>query len=322
MGEAAFQDLFIEDDASAIDAAQATRQVLIDTQERMGMMLDIMPMGLLIHTEQGILFANQQACSMLQTPNDQIVGQHLLDFIDPGETEAVSAQLRASFRSADTMQSRESVLSGARGQRIDIKLISSRLPWQGTPVVQVLLQDVSDLKRKEERLRQLSVTDELTGAFNRRHVLNEAEFHLMGAGTPGFAFSVILMDIDHFKHVNDTFGHAAGDLALVALSRTCDAALANHFPGGEAVFSRLGGEEFLVILPGHPLDRARTIAEDLRRAVASLRIDTAQRPFSFTISMGVAEFSQGDMGIDGLLSRADRLLYKAKRDGRNRVVAA
>ena len=313
---------FFLDEDVADGAARATQQALIDTQERMGMMLDIMPMGLLIHTRQGILFANREACRMLDAACEELVGQHLLDFVAGPDVDRVLRQINDSFHDASAMQKQETLILSRGGAATNIKLISSRLPWRGTPVIQILLQDVSDLKKNELRLQRLSITDELTGAFNRRHVFSEARRQMRIAAEEGFPLSVVLMDIDHFKRINDTFGHAAGDLALVDLTRTLTRLL-HEEAGGEAVFSRLGGEEFLALLPGMDADEASVLAERMRQAVAALRVDGPRGGFGFTMSLGVATTdAAGGATFDNLVSRADGALYKAKSGGRDRMVRA
>lgn len=308
-------------DDGAQDAAEATQQALIDTQQRLGMMLDIMPMGLLIHTEQGILFANQEACRMLGAEKTHLIGQHVLDFIDPEEFDAVQDQMQRSFSDGSEVISEESVLRAGIGPAVSIKLISARLPWVGTPVIQLLFQDVSDLKIKELALERLSTIDELTGAFNRRHVFAAAAGY-MEADIPLMSdLSVVLLDVDHFKKINDRYGHGVGDQALIALAR-CATELVNSGGGEKGVFARVGGEEFLVLLPEVGPKAAIAFAEKLRRAIGLIEIPTSEGAFGFSISAGVASRTSMDTDFDKLVARADAALYEAKNLGRNRVVIA
>jgi diguanylate cyclase (GGDEF)-like protein/PAS domain S-box-containing protein len=319
MGRTAREAFLFDVDETGLGAAQETQRALIDTQERMGMMLDLMPMGLLIHTQQGILFANQEACGMLQVSKHQAIGHHFLDFIAGHEFDSVKRQFEESFDSKTSMQKHETNIVRRDGTAICIRLLSCRLPWQGTPVIQVLLQDVTDLKMKEQKLRQLTITDELTGAYNRRHLFDCAAMVLEHSDDPGFALAIISLDVDHFKKINDTHGHAIGDVALRRLAQ-----IANTVIGAsgnkESLFARIGGEEFLLLLPKTLRAQAEILAEQLRAAIAATRIETPDGRFGFTASMGVATFAATDKGFDGLLSRADLALYEAKRSGRNRVV--
>lgn len=305
---------FVEDDA-AFDAARQTHQTLIDTQERMGMMLDIMPMGLLIHTEQGILFANQEACHMLEVTNEAVVGQHFLDFVAQSHFAAVMEQFETSFGGAD-IQTQETRLTRSNGEDLHIKLISCKLPWHGNPVIQVLLQDVTDLKKTEQKLRLLSERDPLTGAYNRRYAMREAENSL--SAPDASSMGLVLIDADHFKTVNDTFGHAAGDAALIALAEI-GTELTNAWPGERlAPFCRFGGEEFLALLPGCDETQVRDFAERLRRGIERRSIVGPDGKFSITVSIGVSAAQPGSC-FDTALARADKALYIAKAAGRNRV---
>lgn len=312
-------DLFLEDDAASLGAAELTKKTLIDTQERMGMMLDLMPMGLLIHTEQGIIFANQEACRLLQISQAQAIGHHFLDFVSLDEIDPVRHQIEESFVNEAAMYSREMKITRADGTEVHIKLISCRLPWQGNPVIQVLLQDVSDLKHTEQKLRRMTITDELTGAYNRRHAFYEGALYIDPHHQPRIPLSVVLLDLDHFKKVNDTYGHAAGDLALVNLTRVGNEIIKSARGTDSAMFARIGGEEFLLLLPGLGLSAAAELAEKLRHAIETIRIDTPAGSFGYTASMGVAIYRGDDRSFDGLLLRCDAALYEAKSSGRNCV---
>ncbi|MDB5562594.1 MAG: cyclic-guanylate-specific phosphodiesterase [Hyphomicrobiales bacterium] len=308
---------FLDDDEeTGFGVAEITQKAIIDTQERMGVMLDVMPMGFLFHTVQGILFANQEACGMLQVSKTAAVGHHLLDFVAESEFEAVREQLDNSFYNEDSMHKLETRLSRPDGTEVNIRLLSCRLPWQGTPVLQVLLQDVTDLKLTEQKLRRLATIDDLTGAYNRRHVFDEAAMHLARGD---IELSIIMLDIDHFKRINDTYGHAVGDLALRRMTQVCNDVLAAAGKSDET-FARVGGEEFLVLLPATSEAEAQRLAEDLRLAVNATSIELPTISIGITVSLGVCTYRSNDHGFDGLLSRCDVALYRAKDAGRNCVV--
>ena len=170
-----------------------------------------------------------------------------------------------------------------------------------------------ELKGAFERIEQLAIRDELTATFNRRslmEMLARERSRFERLGTP---LSVCLVDLDQFKSVNDTLGHAAGDAVLRHLPQVAVAGLR-----GLDVFGRFGGEEFLLVLPGTDLPGARAVAERMRAAIEAAQFPgiPASRPISVTI--GVAEIARGE-DIAGLLARADRALYAGKAAGRNRV---
>ncbi|WP_404384232.1 diguanylate cyclase [Caenispirillum salinarum] len=171
------------------------------------------------------------------------------------------------------------------------------------------------LRRQHLDLERLATTDTLTGALNRRAFMARLETETQRAGRHGHDFAVLMLDIDHFKRINDTRGHAAGDQALVAFADT----LRGHLRDTDSL-GRLGGEEFAVLLPETGADGAATLAERLRAAVAAARVTTDAATFGFTTSAGLASFA-GDTP-ESLLRRADGALYRAKEGGRDRVVAA
>jgi diguanylate cyclase (GGDEF)-like protein/PAS domain S-box-containing protein len=313
-------DLF-EDSAPGLGAAQLTQQSLVDTQERLGALLEALPIGLLIHTAQGILYANPKAAELFDTSGATLVGQHLLDHIAREDANGVQTALDRALDS-ETTHAVEAAIERPDDSRRVANVVVGRLPWAGNPVVQIILQDVTDQKRAEASLRQLSITDELTGAYNRRHVFYEAGLYIDAASASGLPMSVALLDIDHFKAVNDTYGHAAGDAALIGLTRLVQGLLPSFRDTDSAMFGRIGGEEFVVLLPGVGAKRACDIADRLRKAIGSLRIETAAGELAFTSSFGVATYEAADGTFDVMLSRADGALYAAKLQGRNRVVLA
>jgi len=313
-------DLFKSDD-DGLGAAVLTQQSLIDTQERLGAMLDVMPIGLLIHTQQGILFANRAACDLLRTPQERLVGQHMLDYIRSNDLDRVSDQFQQSFSGETPTFEIEAVVQiGDRPPRL-CRMISSNLPWPGNPVIQVLVQDITDQKRAEHSLRQLTITDELTGAYNRRHASYEAALYM--DGDRSVPFSAVMVDIDHFKKINDSYGHAAGDTALKRLTLLANELLPTIEGSDSSIFARIGGEEFVMLLPGLSDSAAQAAADRFRRVVERMKIDLGDAgELGFTISAGVATACSCDADFDALLKRADAALYEAKETGRNRVIVA
>lgn len=176
-----------------------------------------------------------------------------------------------------------------------------------------LRQRNRELGAAMEQIRELVNVDALTGVYNRRRlfeVIHEESNRY--SRTPG-SFSICLMDIDHFKLVNDTYGHQAGDSILQGVA-TCVAADLRTID----CFGRYGGEEFLMVLPQTPLEGARTKAERVLAKVASLKFPEIGEDFRLTVSIGVAEYWNGENTDDTLL-RADKALYEAKDAGRNTV---
>lgn len=164
-----------------------------------------------------------------------------------------------------------------------------------------------------------SITDSLTGLANRRHLVYTAQNAIDLALHRQEPLALLILDIDHFKRVNDTHGHHAGDKVLVEVARRCAQCLRPT-----DLLARWGGEEFVVLLPNTPLEHARQLAERMREAVAfSAQLYTPSDAVRVTISMGAAGMAAGEpMTLDALVQAADNALYDAKRAGRNQVSLA
>ena len=167
----------------------------------------------------------------------------------------------------------------------------------------------------ERDLQRLATTDGLTGVLNRRQWLTTGQDHLRLAERHGQPLSVMMLDLDHFKRINDTHGHAAGDRALVQFARALQQVLR-----APDIVGRYGGEEFCVLLPQSDLDAAETVDGRLRQLVE--REVVPALGFELTFSSGVAALGNGDVSLERLMARADEALYDAKRGGRNRLARA
>jgi len=177
------------------------------------------------------------------------------------------------------------------------------------------LRDVTERRRLERALEELATTDPLTGMANRRRfdeaLRSEAE-RCLRAGNP---LTLMLLDIDHFKSVNDTYGHPVGDAVLKAVAAQCRAAVRDI-----DLVARVGGEEFAVLLIDVGLHEGRLVADRMRKVIEATQVDLpGLAPLACTVSLGVAEFA-GDS--QDLMARADAALYRAKAEGRNRVCSS
>ena len=180
-----------------------------------------------------------------------------------------------------------------------------------------LITDITERKSMERQLRQLATMDDLTGTLNRRAFFAAAEQEMERAVRYGNAVSVVMFDLDHFKQVNDSHGHAVGDQALRETATALRASLRDV-----DILGRLGGEEFAVLLPETSVAGAVEVAERLRHAISAIRIPLeGDKPsLTLTASLGVAERLAEEITVDKVLARADLALYRAKADGRNRVM--
>ncbi|MFM0242618.1 sensor domain-containing diguanylate cyclase [Paraburkholderia phytofirmans] len=178
----------------------------------------------------------------------------------------------------------------------------------------VVLRDVTERKVSSDNLARLLTTDHLTGVSSRAHFFEIAEAEVARAERHGRALSVVMLDADYFKRINDTAGHQAGDEVLKRIAGEAKGLLRTS-----DTVARLGGEEFILMLPSTTTSEAMAVAERLRVAVERARIDTAVGTLKATVSLGVATVSTANPTLQSLLAAADRALYDAKRAGRNCV---
>jgi diguanylate cyclase (GGDEF)-like protein/PAS domain S-box-containing protein len=190
---------------------------------------------------------------------------------------------------------------------------------QANAQLQALNQALEErVAQRTADLERLATTDSLTGAFNRRYWMRRADIEIATAKRQHTSLSIVMLDIDHFKRINDKFGHPTGDLVLVHL---CEAVQGVLRLGD--TFARIGGEEFVLLLPQTDIALAMHVAERIRALVASLELFAIDHSrFQFTASLGVATMSPTVTDIEALLSTCDAALYRAKNAGRNCVMAA
>jgi len=192
--------------------------------------------------------------------------------------------------------------------------------FEGERAVVWVARNITRHYEREVALRHSSETDALTGLFNRRKLLAALQERLCEFQRYGHPMALLMLDIDHFKAINDRYGHMIGDQVLCCVARVCAAQLRE----ADLLF-RFGGEEFVALLPNTALPQARLTAQRLRQQVEhevkGMLCEASDEP-PVTISIGVSELASGDTDIAAVLKRADDALYQAKRTGRNKVVIA
>ncbi|WP_353189612.1 sensor domain-containing diguanylate cyclase [Pandoraea pnomenusa] len=209
------------------------------------------------------------------------------------------------------------------GHRLGTLCVIDRKPRELDDQKRGLLADLSalvvdelELRRVNHVLGDMAMRDALTGALNRRAFLMQADRQFAAARVQQRRLAVLMLDIDHFKAVNDTWGHAVGDRVIVEMTLVLRATLRKG-----TVIGRLGGEEFAVLLPEADAQRAVQAAERLLAAIGNATVPGPNGPVRFSASIGVGSLAPDDIDFGALLQRADRALYAAKQGGRNRVAA-
>ncbi|HEX8961941.1 MAG TPA: diguanylate cyclase [Rhodocyclaceae bacterium] len=263
-----------------------------------------------------LLQINRAGVEMLEADSeDHAIGHDVAGLVAPEYRDAFTA-LTERIRNGES-GALEFEIVGFRGGRrwVDARAVPMRDAQGGIAGTLAVTRDVSARKKAEQELEKLAQTDFLTGLANRRHFMMLAEQELSRTQRYGGPLSVFMIDVDHFKTVNDTHGHKVGDLVLQTLGKVCRQALRDI-----DIVGRMGGEEFGVVLPHTDHEDALEAAERLRRAVAEAQVSIEHGlPLRITVSIGVASLDgAAGMNVDTLLSQADQALYRAKAGGRNR----
>ena len=262
-----------------------------------------------------ILMANRAAKEVFEYPSHEIVGLDVRRLLGSGQEGAWEVLSRYASRT-EAGKYVESTAVSRTGKKIPFHISVSESTSGGNKFYTAIMRDVSQIKAYEEDLQILANTDSLTRLFNRRQLYPIMQKELDHAVRKKIPFSVLLMDIDHFKKFNDTYGHAGGDLLLVGFADKIRSAIRQM----DSAF-RFGGEEFVVLLSETTGQDAMAPAERFRQLIAASRfaMPPEGKPVSITVSVGIAGYRSGDT-LDDVIRHADLAMYAAKSGGRNRVV--
>lgn len=294
------------------------------TQHRASAALDLLPVPvLLLELDSACLrTANPEALRLLDAQNEAVDGLSLREFIaENASLQRLLAPLREGLPVHDIE------LSLTRRDGFESWVLASATPWLDstpdgqTPLGLLAFRDISDLHRQREELQRLSVVDALTGIFNRREIMQTGDRELARALRQSRPLSVLVIDVDDFRRINDTHGFDTGDKVLVELTRVLSQVLRES-----DLFARIGGEEFAVVLPETGFYEAIEVAERMRDVAGRMRVRGRGSAANIcpSISLGSSTWRPGDpapKSFEDLLSRADRALFVAKEAGYNRIHA-
>jgi diguanylate cyclase (GGDEF)-like protein/PAS domain S-box-containing protein len=257
-----------------------------------------------------ILEANSAASVMYGYTHDELIQMHNMDL-----SEEPEATREATQSPIPTIQTLSIPLRWHRkkdGLVFPVEITARFMEWKGQPVHLAAIRDSTKRHHAEKELERLAITDSLTGLFNRGYFFLEAEKTFSRSQNPHADLSILMMDIDHFKIVNDTFGHDVGDEVLREVTRR----LRDNLRPTDLI-ARYGGEEFIALLVRTPHQDVNQIADRLIRSIHDQPVNVTGADIFVTISMGMAMQTENIADLNELLTRADKSMYLAKQAGRN-----
>jgi diguanylate cyclase (GGDEF)-like protein/PAS domain S-box-containing protein len=273
------------------------------------------PFPIIISSMTGAVgqYINQQAASLFEITRDFAIGHPVADFYEDADDRRI---LTNSLNTTGYIKNWEVRLKKGTGEGFWANVSATHTPFDGEDSIFVAIVDITERKELERKLVELARIDSLTSLFARGYFLERGDNEVNRAVRYNLPLSLFMVDVDFFKRINDTFGHAGGDRVLIQLS----AALKNTIRNSDLV-GRIGGEEFGFLLVNTNMDGALILADRLREEIQAMNIVFGSETIKVTISIGVAELSPDIRMMDQLMKAADQALYQAKHDGRNRVCA-
>jgi diguanylate cyclase (GGDEF)-like protein/PAS domain S-box-containing protein len=294
---------------------QEKEAALAESEERYRLILQHSPTGILQYNNDLVItYCNERFAEIVEVPRERLLGLDMKTLRDVSVLPALQTALDGTTATYEGQY-----VTTLSNRNIWVSMSCSPLlgPHHDPDGGIAIVEDITERRLDEQQLEYLAKTDSLTGLHNRRSFMHIAEKELSRTTRYGDPLAVMMIDIDHFKAINDTHGHRVGDSVLTAFGTLCQETLRPFDTVG-----RVGGEEFAILLPRANRDQAMGVGERVRQAIERARLAQEHGlPLHFTVSIGVAAVSDSTTNIDTLLSQADTALYDAKHAGRNQVCA-
>jgi diguanylate cyclase (GGDEF)-like protein/PAS domain S-box-containing protein len=293
---------------AARNEAEAFAEQLGESEERYRRLVELCPDPIAVYCDDAIVYANQAALDMagVERPGD-FIGRPIVDFIHPQSEQTVLDRTRRAMEHGESNAPAELTLRRLDGELVLVEATTMPITFEGRPAIQAVMRDITVRKRAEAALAHQALHDALTGLPNRVLLQDRLQHAIATSKRDGTTVSLLLMDLDHFKEVNDTLGHHAGDLLLQQVGIRLRGTLRQA-----DTIARLGGDEFAVILPDTGAAGVNTVVENLRRRLQA-PYSVENQPVVVGASIGVAHSPTHGDEADTLMRRADVAMYVAKR---------
>lgn len=275
------------------------------------------PVGILITDDtHRLVMINDYAKDRLGKRLEELIGQDPIGFVNMEQRDSYMGHVKEQSQEANPAPGKmDLILQPDKGEPFVAEMAFNTMVLEGKTMVTQVFTDISERKALEQQLRDQAHTDPLTGTNNRRFFSESAETTLAQAKECNQPFSILAMDLDNFKKINDKYGHASGDKVLSQFVNSVTSQLRPM-----DILGRFGGEEFMLALPDTDTNQAAAIAERIRKIAAETDIDTEQGALHITVSIGVASLTPRHQLLEQILNEADNMLYRAKDNGRDCVV--
>ena len=305
--------------AERVEELTNSRELLAQRERRLSAFVNALPNLSFVLDEQGRyleVIANET--SLLAARPDQLIGRLIEEVLPPKENAKIMDSIGQTIQTGkiQMVEYRIPVVSGSE-RWFEGRIALMEKGELGRGKVVFMASDITERVQLYQEVQRLANLDVLTGCFNRRHFMEKAAQEIHRAMRYNRPLSLLMMDIDHFKDVNDQNGHQVGDQLLCNLVLLCQKQLRN-----DDILGRYGGEEFVVLMPETASEGAMLASERLRINIEKMKINTAKGSLSVTVSMGLASLERGfdkTHTLDTLIKSADQALYSAKAAGRNCV---
>ena len=292
---------------SDITRHRLSEQAVRESEERLRKFSDATHEGIVFHDNGIITDCNDAGLRLIGYRYEELVGRPVLDFVAPESRDTVLNNIRLGYE-----RGYEGFIVHKDGTRIAVEMTGKVMPYKGKPYRMTVIRDIRDRKEAEARIQFLAHHDTLTGLPNRVLLMDRLEFILASARRREARVGVLFIDLDNFKTVNDSLGHAAGDSLLRQVASRIEGALRSV-----DVVSRLGGDEFLVVLPDLESEQAPVAVAEKLLAVVSEPVTLEGQVLSVSPSIGIAVFPRDGTTADTLIRNADAAMYLAKDRGRS-----
>ena len=297
-------------DVSAAKTAQEENELC---RVRSRELFDAAADAMMVISPQGILLdLNRVTCEHVHMTREELVGKHMRIIFTSAKQQFVVAAFEEILQQGEQRTFEALLISP--DSPIPVEINARPIDFQGRPAVLGIARDITERKILQARLEYQASTDPLTALNNRRHFLLKADQEFLRFKRYDNPFAMLMLDLDFFKNVNDTYGHQTGDALLREFARQMRLTFRHS-----DILGRIGGEEFSVLLLESGMHRGIEIAERLRQQAASNPLHLNETAVPYTVSIGVTTACASDESLDSIMRRADEALYRAKRNGRNQV---